>query len=561
MLLEQRKSLVSSLRSIIQDYIEVDIPVVLERPKHPPHGDVSTNIAMRIAKITCQEPLYLAQDIARKIMGQPSMLALFQKATAVHPGFVNFYLTPDARRKVLSSVNQQGANYGKEKYHGKKIIIEFVSANPTGPLHVGHARQAVLGDAICRLHEASGYKVMREFYYNDTGNQIRNLVLSVQAKIPGENAITNLSDHGFDTYKGEYISDIAKDFMAFRSIPISNQIGDATRKTADLEEIRQFSVAYLKHEQEVDLKALGVTFDNYYLESSLHASGKVERIVEDLRENHYVYESEGATWLRTTGLNVGDDKDRVIRKKDGSYTYFIADIAYHKTKWERGFDKAINIQGSDHHGTIARVRAGLQALNLGIPKEYPTYLLHKMVKVVKNKVEVKVSKRAGNYLTLRDLTDWAGRDAVRYFLIQRRADSEFVFDIDLALSKKDANPVYYIQYAHARLCSVIANSGVTLETILSADTSPLVASSEIELMKRLAEFPEVVSNATQGLSPHCIAAWLRDCAADLHTWYNSERILSSDKALKIARLNLVTSVRQVLANGLDLLGISAPQKM
>jgi arginyl-tRNA synthetase len=461
---------------------------------------------------------------------------------------------------VLPLIAQQGDAYGRAPRRGQKVLVEFVSANPTGPLHVGHARQAALGDALCRLFDASGFEVSREFYYNDAGNQIHNLAISVQARARGLN--TDSPDYPADGYKGEYIADIAKEFVAGTSANASD--GEpvlANGDVADLDNIRRFAVAYLRHEQDLDLQAFGLAFDRYYLESSLYTSGRVENTVTKLVASGHTYESDGALWLRTTELGTGDDKDRVMRKSEGGYTYFVPDVAYHVTKWERGFTRAINIQGSDHHGTIARVRAGLQALSLGIPSDYPAYVLHKMVKVVRGGQEVKISKRAGSYVTMRDLIEWVGRDAVRFFLIQRRADTEFVFDVDLARSQSEENPVYYIQYAHARICSMLSQAGLSPAQLHAASVEVLQAPSELALMQRLAEFPALVSQSALELSPHLVAFWLRDCAADFHGWYNAERVLVDDVALKHARLRLADATRQVIANGLELLGVSAPQRM
>ncbi|MCJ9708398.1 arginine--tRNA ligase, partial [Bordetella hinzii] len=476
------------------------------------------------------------------------------------PGFINLRFTAQARQAVIATVAAQGEAYGRGPRRGEKVLVEFVSANPTGPLHVGHARQAALGDAICRLFDATGWDVTREFYYNDAGNQIENLAISVQARARG--IATDAPEWPADGYKGDYILDIARDYAARASVQAADgQPVQASGDLDNLEDIRAFAVAYLRREQDLDLQAFGLKFDNFFLESSLYTSGRVERTVQRLEANGHTYEQDGALWLRTTELGTGDDKDRVMRKREGGYTYFVPDVAYHQAKWERGFHQAINIQGSDHHGTVARVRAGLQGLDEGIPKDFPAYVLHKMVKVMRGGEEVKISKRAGSYVTMRDLIEWVGRDAVRYFLIQRRADTEFVFDIDLALSKSDENPVYYIQYAHARICSMIAGSGLDEAAIAAADTSPLTAPTEFALMQRLAEFPNVVKLAAQELAPHHIAFWLRDCASDFHGWYNAERVLVDDPALKLARLRLAATTRQVLANGLALLGVTAPQRM
>jgi len=561
MLLEQQKQLISLIQAAVaQSLPDAQPNVLLERPKVAAHGDVATNVAMQLAKPARRNPRELAQGIVDAVMANPDAAALVESAEVAGPGFINLRITPAARQAVIAAVAEQGDAYGRAARLGEKILVEFVSANPTGPLHVGHARQAALGDALCRLYDAVGWDVTREFYYNDAGNQIQNLAISVQARARG--LTTDSPDWPEDGYKGDYIADIARDFQDGKTIQASDgEPVTATGNIDNLDDIRAFAVAYLRREQDLDLQAFGLAFDNYYLESSLYTSGRVEATVKALIAGGHTYEEGGALWLRTTELGTGDDKDRVMRKSEGGYTYFVPDVAYHKAKWERGFHRAVNIQGSDHHGTVARVRAGLQALEEGIPKDYPSYVLHKMVKVMRGGEEVKISKRAGSYVTMRDLIDWVGRDAVRYFLIQRRADTEFVFDVDLALSKSDENPVYYIQYAHARICSVINNAGMPAADVAQADAALLTAPTEFALMQRLAEFPQVVALAAQDLSPHHIAFWLRDCASDFHGWYNAERVLVDDTAVKLARLCLAATTRQVLANGLALLGVSAPERM
>jgi arginyl-tRNA synthetase len=561
MLLEQQNTLTTCLKKAVSAVLPDAQPtIVLERPKVATHGDLATNVAMQLAKPAKRNPRELAQAIVDALMSDPVATAIIAQAELAGPGFINFRLTHAARSAVLPLIAQQGDAYGRAPRRGQKVLVEFVSANPTGPLHVGHARQAALGDALCRLFDASGFEVSREFYYNDAGNQIHNLAISVQARARGLN--TDSPDYPADGYKGEYIADIAKEFVAGTSANASD--GEpvlANGDVADLDNIRRFAVAYLRHEQDLDLQAFGLAFDRYYLESSLYTSGRVENTVTKLVASGHTYESDGALWLRTTELGTGDDKDRVMRKSEGGYTYFVPDVAYHVTKWERGFTRAINIQGSDHHGTIARVRAGLQALSLGIPSDYPAYVLHKMVKVVRGGQEVKISKRAGSYVMMRDLIEWVGRDAVRFFLIQRRADTEFVFDVDLARSQSEENPVYYIQYAHARICSMLSQAGLSPAQLHAASVEVLQAPSELALMQRLAEFPALVSQSALELSPHLVAFWLRDCAADFHGWYNAERVLVDDVALKHARLRLADATRQVIANGLELLGVSAPQRM
>ena len=566
MLPEQQKQLISLIQAAVAQSLpdaQADTApanVLLERPKVAAHGDVATNVAMQLAKPAKRNPRELAQAIVEALLALPGARDLVESAEIAGPGFINLRVTAAARQAVIAAVAEQGEAFGRAARSGEKILVEFVSANPTGPLHVGHARQAALGDALCRLYDAIGWDVTREFYYNDAGNQIENLAISVQARARG--LTTDSPEWPADGYKGDYILDIARDFQAGKTLQASDgEPVTATGNIDSLEDIRAFAVAYLRREQDLDLQAFGLKFDNYYLESSLYTSGRVEATVKALIAGGHTYEEGGALWLRTTELGTGDDKDRVMRKSEGGYTYFVPDVAYHKAKWERGFHRAVNIQGSDHHGTVARVRAGLQALEEGIPKDYPSYVLHKMVKVMRGGQEVKISKRAGSYVTMRDLIDWVGRDAVRYFLIQRRADTEFVFDVDLALSKSDENPVYYIQYAHARICSVINNAGMPPTDVAAADASLLTAPSEFALMQRLAEFPHVVALAAQELAPHHIAFWLRDCAADFHGWYNAERVLVDDTALKLARLRLAATTRQVLANGLALLGVSAPERM
>jgi arginyl-tRNA synthetase len=560
MLPEQQQQLISLIQAAVARCLpDAQAQVLLERPKVAAHGDVATNVAMQLAKPARRNPRELAQGIVDALMAETPARALIESAEIAGPGFINFRITAAARQAVIQAVAEQGEAFGRAPRNGEKVLVEFVSANPTGPLHVGHARQAALGDAICRLYEATGLDVTREFYYNDAGNQIQNLAISVQARARG--IAPDSPDYPADGYKGDYIVEIAQDFVAGKTVTADDQAVTATGNVDNLDDIRVFAVAYLRREQDLDLQAFGLAFDNYYLESSLYTSGRVEQTVQALIAKGHTYEEGGALWLRTTELGTGDDKDRVMRKSEGGYTYFVPDVAYHKAKWERSFHRAINIQGSDHHGTVARVRAGLQALEEGIPKDYPSYVLHKMVKVMRGGEEVKISKRAGSYVTLRDLIDWVGRDAVRYFLIQRRADTEFVFDIDLALSKSDENPVYYIQYAHARICSMIANADADDAKIAQADVALLTAPSEFALMQRLAGLPQVVALAAQELSPHHIAFWLRDCASDFHAWYNAERVLVDDESLKLARLRLAATTRQVLANGLALLGVSAPQRM
>jgi arginyl-tRNA synthetase len=493
------------------------------------------------------------------------------------PGFINLRVTPAVRTAAVTRALSEGADFGRsQRGAGQQLLIEFVSANPTGPLHVGHGRQGALGDVLAALLEADGWAVSREFYYNDAGNQIQNLALSVQARARG----VAPDSEGFpeDGYRGEYIAEIAQRFLARDSVAARDVAAlVASGDVDDLDAIRRFAVACLRHEQDLDLQAFGIRFDRYYLESSLYTEGRVAGVVDALVRAGHAYEADGALWLRSTTW--GDDKDRVMRKSDGTFTYFVPDVAYHQTKWARGFARAINVQGSDHHGTITRVRAGLQALGLGIPQDWPDYVLHQMVTVMRGGEEVKISKRAGGYVTLRDLIDWSGatlesgRDAVRFFLISRKADAEFAFDIDLARSQSDENPVYYVQYAHARICSVLAqrnpspsndqgaNPVAEFPADPAADLTCLSTPVEIALMARLAEWPDTVRGAVDELAPHLLAYSLRDLAADFHSFYNAQRVLVDDAGLRTARLALLAATRQVLRNGLALIGVSAPQRM
>ena len=560
--------------------------ITLERPKVAAHGDIACNVAMQLAKPLRANPRQLAQQIVDAVLAHPQAQGLVQGAEVAGPGFINLRLSPAAKQAVIGTVFAEQQAFGRsQRDAGKRVLIEFVSANPTGPLHVGHGRQAALGDALANVLASQGYGVHREFYYNDAGVQIHTLAVSTQARArglkPGEPGWPE------SAYNGDYIADIAHDYMNGETVaakdvePVKGE-GDVD----NLEAIRRFAVAYLRHEQDMDLQAFGVKFDQYYLESSLYAQGRVEKTVNALIAAGKTYEQEGALWLRTT--DDGDDKDRVMRKTDGTYTYFVPDVAYHVAKWERGFTKVINVQGSDHHGTIARVRAGLQGLGIGIPKGYPDYILHKMVTVMRDGQEVKISKRAGSYVTVRDLIEWSGgatpgsetapdlldeatirrgRDAVRFFLISRKADTEFVFDIDLALKQNDENPVHYVQYAHARICSVINESKTRYNTDLailpSVDVSLLTSERAMALLQKLAEFPDMLQHAADELAPHAVAFYLRDLAGEFHSFYNdkAERVLVDDEAARNARVALLAATRQVLANGLATIGVSAPEKM
>jgi len=548
--------LAQAAKSLTQnaDFDASNLAIQLERPKNKDHGDFSTNLAMLLAKPLRQNPRAIAESLIKAL---PTS-AYVEKVEIAGAGFVNFYLGANAKQAVIGLIAAQGEKFGHNNIgQNRKVQVEFVSANPTGPLHVGHGRGAAVGDCLARLLDANGWAVTREFYYNDAGAQIDNLTHSVQLRCRGVTPDDPLWPEA--GYRGDYIADVAKAYLNKETVIADDMSVTATGDVEDAESIRAFSVAYLRHEQDLDLKAFQIKFDVFSLESALYTDGKVENTVQSLIASGHTYEQDDALWLKTTDF--GDDKDRVMRKTDGGYTYFVPDVAYHVDKWNRGFDRVINEQGADHHSTITRVRAGLQALNVGIPKGWPDYVLHQMVTVMRGGEEVKLSKRAGSYVTLRDLIEEVGCDATRYFLAARRADSQLIFDIDLARAQTNDNPVYYIQYAHARICSVLAQWAGDATSLAKVDLSPLNSAHDAALMQRLGEFPEVVENAANDLAPHTIANYLKDLASDLHSFYNEHKILVEDETTKLARLALINATQQVLRNGLQLLGVSAPNKM
>jgi len=553
--------LVAVQAALLEVAPESTVIASLEVPKVASHGDFALTAAMQLAKPLKKNP----RDVATALVASLSKQQVFQDWVAdtelAGPGFINIRLTPAAKQQVVREVLAAGASFGARvgdpTAAHRKLLVEFVSANPTGPLHVGHGRQAALGDAICNLFESQGWSVWREFYYNDAGVQIQTLANSTQARAKG----LKPGDAGWpeSAYNGDYIDDIAKDFLAKKTVTADDRSFTASGDIDDLDGIRQFAVAYLRREQDLDLQAFQVTFDHYYLESSLYTDGRVEDAVTKLQAAGKTFEADGALWLRST--DYGDDKDRVMRKTDGSYTYFVPDVAYHMAKWERGFEKVINIQGMDHHGTIARVRAGLQAANVGIPLGYPDYVLHTMVRVMRGGEEVKISKRAGSYVTLRDLITWTSKDAVRFFLLSRKPDTEYVFDVDLAIAKNNDNPVYYVQYAHARICSVLASWGGDLSVLGATDLAALAGSQAQALLAQIAKYPDMLRDAADGMAPHDVAFYLRDLAASYHSYYDAERILVDDESVKLARLALIAATAQVLRNGLAILGVDAPERM
>ena len=540
-----------------------------ESPKVAAHGDLACTAAMQLAKALKQNPRQLGEALREALLATPAFQRWVDAIELAGPGFINIRLKDAAKQAVVHEVLQAAECFGDQPAQANKVLVEFVSANPTGPLHVGHGRQAALGDAICNLLATQGQQVYREFYYNDAGVQIGTLAKSTHMRAkgiqPGDATWPTDPDNPESKafYNGDYIQDIANDFLAGKTVQSDDRSCTASGDVNDVDGMREFAVAYLRREQDLDLKAFDVRFDNYYLESSLYTSGKVDAAVQKLKDAGKTYEQDGALWLKST--DYGDDKDRVMRKGDGTYTYFVPDVAYHIAKWERGFTRVVNIQGTDHHGTIARVRAGLQAANVGIPEGYPDYVLHTMVRVMRGGEEVKISKRAGSYVTLRDLIEWTSKDAVRFFLLSRKPDTEYIFDIDLALAQNNDNPVYYVQYAHARICSVLAawkeKDGGNVAKLAQVDLSPLQSPQAHALMLALAKYPEMLTSAATDFAPHDVTFYLRDLASLYHSYYDAERILVDDEAIKQARLALVAATAQVLRNGLKVLGVSAPQKM
>ena len=576
MIEDQKQSLVELIGRALAALGAEGTPVRLERPKAAEHGDIATNVAMQLARTLKKNPRQIAEELVAAMKADAAFGALLSDIEIAGPGFINMRFNQAAKFSVVRDVLEKAQDFGSScEFAGKSVLLEYVSANPTGPLHLGHARQGALGDVLSRVMRTQGYKVLREFYYNDAGVQIHNLTISVAARAKEMLGLQSPEAFPEKGYQGLYINDIARDYLDKK--PVTTTAGEVISPSGDaddLEGIRRYAVAYLRNEQDADLKLLGVAFDNFYLESSLYTSGRVQKAVEAIVKSGHTYEADGALWLRTTDeafKDFKDDKDRVMKKQDGYYTYFVPDVAYHLAKFERGFDRAINIQGSDHHGTVARVRIGLQAaassMGITIPKTFPEYLLHKMLKVIMDNEEVKMSKRAGTYVTLRDLVEWVGCDAARFFLVSRKSDAEFAFDVNLARAKSDENPVYYLQYAHARICSVFkqaAEKGYAVpsrEEAARADLSVLESAQASALASRLGQYGQTLAVAARDLAPHLICVYLKDLAADFHAFYNADRVLVDDEKLRTARLALLMAARQVLKNGLDVLGISAPEHM
>jgi len=560
-MIRAQQELLTALGDVLAELAPGQNPVAaFESPKQAGHGDLACTAAMQLARPLRRNPRELAAALVEALQRHPAVQRWVGALEIAGPGFINLRLTDAAKQQVVAEVLAAGSAFGRAAASGERVMVEFVSANPTGPLHVGHGRNAALGDSIAHLLETQGHAVTREFYYNDAGVQIATLAASTQARIrglqPGD------ADWPENAYNGDYIADIAAAFLSKQAVCADDREFTASGDPDDLDGIRQFAVAYLRHEQDLDLRAFGVRFDHYFLESGLYTDGRVADTVARLVAAGKTYEEGGALWLRTT--EYGDDKDRVMRKSDGSYTYFVPDVAYHLDKFERGFRKVINVQGTDHHGTIARVRAGLQAAGLGIPAGYPDYCLYKMITVMKGGEEVKISKRSGGYVTLRELIEWTSKDAVRFFLISRKADTEFTFDVDLALKQNDENPVHYVQYAHARISKVLrdwAAAGGDRSALGEAELSRLIAPTETALMLKLAAYPAMLAGAAAELAPHDVAFYLRDLAGAFHSYYAAERFLTDDARLTRARLALLAACAQVLESGLAVLGVSAPEQM
>jgi arginyl-tRNA synthetase len=567
---------------------------VLERPREPAHGDWSTNLAMMLAKPLGEKPRVLAARLVERL---DLAAAGVSKVDIAGPGFINFHLAAGANAAGLATIIDKGDSFGRdESGAGRRVVVEFVSANPTGPLHVGHGRQAALGDAISSLLEWTGWSVSREYYYNDAGVQIQNLAASVVVRLRELAGFPAHFPEGW--YQGEYVTELAQTYVAERGAKdaadlLAREMPELLRRsgaddpdamaTAILDFVHahpafvNVAVTELRKQQDRDLKAFGIAFDNYFLESSLYAPGSaraaapmlggepgesaVDATVRVLSASGHTYEEDGALWLRT--IELGDDKNRVMRKRDGTYTYFLPDVAYHVTKWGRGFARAINVQGTDHHGTTARVRAGLQALAIGIPVGYPEYVLHQMVTLMRGEEEVKFSKRSGTIVTVEELIAEVGGDAMRYFFLMRKAESTLVFDIELARARSEENPVYYIQMAHARLSGIFRVGGIDPASIVASDVdfTALTEPEERELIKALLDFPALIAGAAEALEPHRVAAYLLDTAQLVHTWYHKHHVLNEPTRIMSARLLLARASRIVLRNGLTVLGIAAPDRM
>jgi len=520
---------------------------VLERPRDAGHGDLATNLAMVVARARKANPRQIAEQVIAALELPPSVVS---RTEIAGPGFINFWLARDQLARLLQTILSEGPAFGRADFGaGRRVNVEFVSANPTGPLHVGHGRGAAMGDGIAALLEWSGHTVTREFYINDAGVQIDRLAQSLWARV--QQAVGREADIPEGGYHGGYLRETAEQVLAtegrgFADLPAAEGV----------RRCRAIALSTQRAEQDLLLADFGVHFDVLASEQAIYDRHGIERTLELLATRGLTYEKDGALWLRTTDF--GDDLDRVLRKQDGSFTYFVPDIAYHVDKHDRGFDRVIDIWGADHHGYVPRMRAALAAL--GYPANFFDVAIVQLVKVVRGGEEVKMSKRSGEFVTLRDLLDWVGVDAARYFFLMRRGDAQFVFDIDLAKSQTDENPVFYVQMAHARMCGIFRNAGERPEAV-GGDVSALPADQDTELLKKLAIFPETVARAARELEPHRITGYLEELARVAHAWYHGCRVLGEAPEVQSARLALARATQVVLANGLTLLGLRAPERM
>ncbi len=534
---------------------EGEVPVTLERPREAAHGDVATNLAMALAGQLKRPP----RDLASELISGLDLPALhLEHAEIAGPGFINFRVSRDYLREQLRGILKQDREYGRGDWgSGRRVNVEFVSANPTGPLHIGHGRGAAVGDSIARLLEFTGHTVCREFYVNDAGTQIDNLVDSLRARhrqLLGREAA--IPEGG---YHGEYVVELARELQTEFGEQLADDWSDELR-----DRVRRFALARMERGQQEDMRAIGVEFDEFRRETVLYESKQIEATLRELDQRGLLYEREGARWLRTTDF--GDDKDRVLVKSDGSYTYFLPDIAYHREKAIRGFDVAIDVWGADHHGYVPRMRAALEALGLG--RDFFEAVIVQLVRLERGGEEVKFSKRAGEFVSLRELVDEVGADVSRYFFLERGAQQQMVFDLDLAMERSEKNPVYKVQYGHARLRSVYRRGEIEPDSIdVEADLAPIDRDEEFEMIKTLLDFPELVEEAARAREPQRLTSYLQTLANQLNSWYHagtrdpSRRILGDEAVVQGARLVLARASEIVLRNGLELLGIAAPEQM
>lgn len=564
---------------------QADTPIHLERPKQADHGDFATNLALQLAKPLRRNPRELAALLLKELPSSP----MVSRADVAGAGFINFTLVAGAKTDVVRRVLEAENGFGRGEAKGVKVQVEFVSANPTGPLHVGHGRGAAYGASLASLLDYAGYTVSREYYINDAGRQMDILALSTWLRY--------LAFFGIEVpfppngYQGDYVIDMAREMRdahqdrfagvttaqvledtpglpvadrkddeakAQREAHLDALIGNAKRLLAgDYAWVHGFALTEQLGDCREDLEAFGVVFDKWFSEKSLFDTGLVERAVAELEKRGHVYTQDGAKWFRSTGF--GDEKDRVVQRENGIYTYFASDIAYHLNKYERGFDRIIDVWGADHHGYIPRVRGAIEALDL--PADRFEVALVQFAVLYRNGQKASMSTRAGDFVTLRDLRKEVGNDACRFFYVLRKSDQHLDFDLDLAKSRTNENPVFYVQYAHARVCSVMQQWGGDEVELLGADTSLLQSDRELALCAMLGAFAETVQHAAADFAPHQIAFYLKDLAGEFHGWYNAERMLVDDEGLRQARLALACAVRRVLASGLAMLGVSAPEAM